>query len=109
MLNTKMFPIFFLCLASCSYPKVTARQNFDSMLQGMVGSDLRQSETLPFRLGYKGDLTSTRTLSNGIIENFYKWKSPQGDCKYVLEVNSKTNHVMSARVDGDVQSCRITP
>jgi hypothetical protein len=103
--------LLLLSLTSCYYPKVTGRQNFDGILHGLIGSDLRQFEGYPFKLGYKGNLVRSQPLSNGNVENYYrlpyKVGKPPEQCTYVLEITPATQRVTAVRIDTGEKACII--
>jgi len=102
--------MILICFTACAPSQVVSpRQNFNSELKDMVGADIRKYEIYPFKLGYKGDLKSSRQLANGHLENLYQHRIPQGACDYVFEIDSNTHKVVSTRIEGDDRGCMIVP
>lgn len=86
---------------------LSPRQNFIEHINSNIGRDISSMQN--FEFGYKDDLIETKPLANGNYENKYKGSSHLGDCIYVFEIDSKTNKILSWRIDGDPNACIVNP
>jgi hypothetical protein len=104
--STYLLVICFLELVGC-FGILTPRQNFISIMNGTIGENIEQMQS--FDPGYKDNLLGTKHLMNGNFENKYISYSHLGDCIYVFEIDSKTNKIISWRIEGDPTACIVNP
>jgi hypothetical protein len=104
--NVNFFLVCGLGLAGC-FGILTPRQNFIDHINGRIGRDVSSIESYEF--GYKDNLIETKQLLNGNYENKYIGRSHLGDCIYVFEIDSKTNKILSWRIEGNPNGCIVNP
>lgn len=109
MKNRHFFNFNFVCsigLMGC-LGNLAPRQNFIDIMNGTVGENIDQMQ--PFDPGSKEKLIDTKIMPNGNLENKYFWKHPLGTCTYIYEIDSKTNKILSWRIEGNPDGCIVNP
>jgi hypothetical protein len=89
-------------LPACATP--SPHENFKSILGADVGKSADDPTSSVAR--YPQLLIGRRILSNGAIENEYRWR---GACHYFFEINPKTNIIVRWRYQGNDGDCAIVP
>lgn len=92
-------------LVSCV--SLSPRDNFFEIMNATVGRDVEKIE--PYDFGYPERAIKTNQLSNGNFENEYLMKNTLGTCIYVFEIDSKTNKILSWRIEGNPNACIVNP
>lgn len=91
----------------CACPDMSPKVNFMEMMNARIGDTIDPSQSHQF--GYIKDLVKSELLPNGNLENKYFWKHPLGTCIYVFEIDAKTNHILSWRIEGNPDGCIVNP
>jgi hypothetical protein len=73
-----------------------------------MGASVGKSITAPPRVikAYPDDLLVSRKLSNGNIENEYRYR---GTCRYFYEFDPSTKIILRWRFEGSESDCEIVP
>lgn len=87
-------------LSSCT--TLTPHENFKEHMASSLGESL--DSAIWSKLYIKP--TTVRNLSNGNIENEYKWR---GTCKYFFEFDPQTRIIVSWRFTGSEGDCTVAP
>jgi hypothetical protein len=73
----------------------------------MVGRDVGKIE--PYDFGYPNRAIKKYELLNGNFESVFMMNNTVGTCMYVFEIDSKTNKILSWRIEGDPNACIVNP
>ncbi|WP_022665051.1 hypothetical protein [Desulfospira joergensenii] len=96
------FIVTIVSLAGCS--NISPHDNFKEHIYGQIGKIL--NEIPPYQAPNEKNLISSKLLPNGNIENKYKYK---GTCRYMFEIDPKTQKIIAARFEGEKTDCVINP
>jgi len=99
-----IFVIGILFLPGCGLFASSPHDNFLAILKDTTGQNI--DDVPPVMLPHKEDLIDSKILSNGNIENKYKFR---GACKYFLEVDPKSRKIVGSRYEGNNTECIMNP
>ncbi len=93
-----------LSMSGCIIFAESPHEIFKGHLNVQVGENI--DDVPPFQIPHKEDLIGSKILSNGNIENEYKFR---GTCRYFYEINPKSRKIVSTRFEGKETDCIINP